>query len=93
MSDLSHRIATRYLEAASEIEFEELPEAHQAFIKKIGYKIAQVWDGIHGVVVEFDIPDHKARLTKEFLHNLVTSSLFRWISTEDGRMSIGLTHS
>ena len=57
-----------------------------AFEKIIGGKHTQIFDGIHGVVVDIDTPD--IRLTSEKLKKLLMLKI-RWIETDVDLVSIG----
>lgn len=57
-----------------------------AFEKIIGGKHTQIFDGIHGVVVDIDTPD--IRLTSEKLKKLLVLKI-RWIETDVDLVSIG----
>jgi len=45
---LSERVASRYIRAADEIQFEELPEKYQKWAKKMPWEPLRVWHGVHG---------------------------------------------
>jgi hypothetical protein len=91
--DLAHRVVSRFeRQAASEIKLKDLPKPQQELVHHIGGKPAQVWGGIHGYVVDFDGGPGSGRFTKEFLHKVIGSSVFRWIEGDNqrGGFSVGM---
>lgn len=71
-------------QAASEISLEELPIAQKELVAIVEYPIVQVWEGIHGYIVEFkgNSPGG-ARIDRNKLKRMLGHKDFRWISPSD----------
>ena len=78
-------IVARELTAASEIDFDELPDDRQALVKKMRIKPSQVWDGIHGYIVTAKV----GRMDADYIKKLVSDRNFRWMQAM-GRDEIGI---
>jgi len=92
----------RELQEASEIQFNELEKSDQKFIKKTekllngfvrGVKVSQIWDGIHGRIVDFDIdsPFGGSNRHRIFLPGLqkIAKLKMRWIEFGSDSITIG----
>ena len=82
------------LNEAEEVEFESLDPKDQNKIKAIqkvvGGKRDGVWDGLHGIIVNFSIREAAmSRLSKKQLQGLVKSDI-RWIEAKPNRIAVGL---
>ena len=82
------------LNEAEEVEFDSLDPKDQNKIKAIqkvvGGKRDTVWDGVHGIIVDFSIREMgMSRLSKKQLQGLVKSDI-RWIEAKPNRIAVGL---
>lgn len=92
MANMSERIAQRFTEASDEVQLTALPPGHQALLKKLGFPVIHIWDGVHGVIAELKLPRNK-RFDKGDLVEVSSNPLFRWMSFNDGDMQLGLTQT
>lgn len=79
-------------ESAEEIEVSALPPAQAKFVKKLESKFGhpvQVWEGIHGIIVEFN-SQGGGRLMKDSLKLLLSDSNFRWVDADNRRVAVGM---
>ena len=84
---------------ASEIEPSELPKEHQNYVAAIERavpkcKLGQAWDGIHGIILNFDIKGHvgggpSIRMTKDVMDIITKFSSMRWLELGKDEMTIG----
>jgi hypothetical protein len=89
--DLPHRVVARFeREASEEIQVEDLPKAQQELVKHVGLKVQNVWETVHGYFVTFHGGQGAGRFTKEFLHKLMSSPVFRWVEEGHGGGSINV---
>ena len=82
------------LNEAEEVEFESLDPKDQNKIKAIqkvvGGKRDGVWDGLHGIIVNFSIREAAmSRLSKKQLQGLVKNDI-GWIEAKPNRIAVGL---
>jgi hypothetical protein len=62
----------------------------KAIQKVVGGKRDGVWDGLHGIIVNFSIREAAmSRLSKKQLQGLVKSDI-RWIEAKPNRIAVGL---
>jgi hypothetical protein len=77
---------------ASEIKFNELDPAKQKqvqqFVKFFGGKILQIFDGIHGNIVDIQMSQPNWRLDTSDLKDLISLKI-RWIEFDNRNVSIG----
>ena len=85
------------LTEASEVELDELSPAKQKAIKHVRKAVdlvdgeVQIWDGIHGVVLDFHgYGDAGPRLSRKMLMKMLFIKDVRWIQTSHGSLSIGM---
>lgn len=94
MDSTAHRVAARFKEAAEELPLEELPEDRMQFVKKLERRFGKAttaWDGIHGIIVEFEVRGSQVnRLNKDDLKALISDSNFRWVQAERTGVSVGM---
>jgi hypothetical protein len=83
------------LTEASEVELDELSPAKQKAVKNVSKAAGmagnevQVWDGIHGVVLDFH-GEGDARLSRKMLMKILFNKDVRWIQSTHGSLSIGM---
>jgi len=86
---IADRLA-REVTAAAEIPISELPADRQAIAKKLGMKIIDAWDGIHGYIIMLKGNMGTARMDAGDLKRLASDSNFRWLDASGrGQISIG----
>lgn len=85
------------LKEASEIEVGELTADKQKVLSKVlarfkGSKAATIWDGIHGIIFDLDVPAFvgQGRIMKDDLQFLAKLPGFRWLEISANGMSIGI---
>jgi hypothetical protein len=82
------------IKEASEVKFNELKPNHQkqiqAFEKIIGGKYSQIWDGIHGMIVDIDSKSMSGayRFDVDDMKKLISLKV-RWIEGGKDYVSIG----
>ena len=80
------------LNEASEIEFKELDSTKQKqvqqFVKFFGGKVLQIWDGIHGNIVDIEMAEKNWRMDISDLKLLISLKI-RWIEFDNKTVSIG----
>lgn len=82
------------LNEASEVGYAELKPVHQkqvqAFEKIIGGKHSQIWDGIHGMIVDIDKKSmgDSYRFEADEMKKLISLKV-RWAEGDRDRVSIG----
>ena len=80
------------IKEASEIKFNELDPAKQKqvqqFVKFFGGKILQIFDGIHGNIVDIQMSQPNWRLDTSDLKDLISLKI-RWIEFDNKNVSIG----
>jgi hypothetical protein len=80
------------IKEASEIKFNELDPAKQKqvqqFVKFFGGKILQIFDGIHGNIVDIQMSQPNWRLDTSDLKDLISLKI-RWIEFDNRNVSIG----
>jgi hypothetical protein len=60
----------------------------QAFVKFFGGKILQIFDGIHGNIVDIKMSDSNWRMDTQDLKDLISLKI-RWIEFDKQTVSIG----
>ncbi len=94
MDRITGKVAARYKQGASEIDLSELPEDRAAFVKKLERRFGKAhtaWDGIHGIIVEFEPRGVQVnRLDKDDMKTLLSDSNFRWVQAEKDHISVGM---
>lgn len=94
MDPVTQNVVARYKQGASEIELSELPAEQMAFVKKLERRFGRAttaWDGIHGIIVEFEPKGMQVqRLNKDDLKSLLSDSNFRWVQAERDGISVGM---
>jgi hypothetical protein len=77
---------------ASEIKVDELNPAKQKqvkeFLKFFGGKTLQVWDGIHGNIIDIQMAEKNWRMDVADLKDLISLKI-RWIEFDNKTVSIG----
>lgn len=77
--------------AASEMPLKDLPTNFLQLARKLG-RPDGAWDGVHGIVVTYPRDPMGLRFGQEKLKLLANHPLVRWVSFEQGHMSLGLVH-
>lgn len=91
---VAQKVASRFKEAAEEITLDELPDDRKAFIAKLERVFGQAsmaWEGVHGVVVDFE---PKMGMTHRFnradMKMLLSDPNFRWVEGDRASISVGM---
>ena len=83
---------SKSINEASEIKIDELDSAKQKqvqqFVKFFGGKVLQIWDGIHGNIVDIKMSDSNWRMDTQDLKDLISLKI-RWIEFDKQTVSIG----
>lgn len=87
------------LTEASEVELAELDKPHQQYVAAIersvrNCKLSRAWDGIHGIILNFDVKatlggGPSFRLTKDSVDVLNAFSSFRWMEMGKDELTVG----
>ena len=85
------------LSEAAEIAFDELPEPKkrtlQSLASKLGLKVTQVFDGIHGQIVDFSVSGQTAqrwRLATSDFKLIANLKGLRWVEMTPTSLTLGL---
>jgi hypothetical protein len=83
---------SKSINEAEEVTFMQLDPAKQkqvqAFVKFFGGKIVQIFDGIHGNIVDIKMSDSNWRMDTQDLKDLISLKI-RWIEFDKQTVSIG----
>ena len=83
---------SKSINEAEEVSFMQLDPAKQKqvqqFVKFFGGKILQIWDGIHGNIVDIKMSDSNWRMDTQDLKDLISLKI-RWIEFDKQTVSIG----
>lgn len=90
--DLASRVVARFeRQSSEEIRVEDLPKPQQELVKHVGLKVQNAWQSVHGYFVTFHGGPGAGRFTKEFLHKLIGSPVFRWVEeSHGGGINVGM---